>query len=289
MTYNFYNSKYKLTKKEALIKTENLNLAGLKYFLDAVELKSLTLSSAKNNVSRPAISQAIRRLEQWCGYDLLTHDKRLFVLTEKGKNFYYTAKLTYENIEKGFSQKIGIEDTFKVGCSASLVDIVFPAISTKLNKIASPIIKVGTSQQLFKLLEDEEINLGFLIEANLYRNYDYTEIYSGEFEVRSKSGTIENVLITTEGRPEVESFVRYTSQKKIVFKNHIIVESWTSSNRMTEIIESVCLVPGHLPKGKLKSVSLKGWKYPYKVYAVSRKKGLLSKIETEILCYFSKS
>lgn len=270
------------------MKVQDLNLAGLKYFLDAVELKSVTLSAQKNNVSRSAISQSIRRLEHWCGCDLLTHDKRVFILTEKGVSFYNSAKWNYENFEKGFLQKVNSEEILKIGCSASLVDIVFPVFGSGLDKVNSPTIKIGTSQQLLSLLDDEEINLAFLIDASKSRQRNYAEIYSDDFELRSKSGSLENTLITTENRPEIESLFRYANKKKIKFKNHIVVESWTNSSRLAEIIESVCVVPAHLPKGKLKSISLKGWKYSYKAYAVSRKRSLLSSFETEILFQLSK-
>lgn len=49
------------------MKIENLNLSALKYFLDTVETKSLTKAADLNHVSRPAISQAILRLEDWVG------------------------------------------------------------------------------------------------------------------------------------------------------------------------------------------------------------------------------
>lgn len=270
------------------MKIQDLNLAGLKYFLDAVELKSVTLSAQKNNVSRSAISQSIRRLEHWCGYDLLTHDKRVFILTENGATFYKSAKLNYESFENGFVQKTNAEEILKIGCSASLVDIVFPIFSSGLDKINSPTIKIGTSQHLLSLLDNEEINLAFLIDTSKSRHHNYAEIYSDDFELRSKSGSLGNTLITTENRPEVESLFLFANKKKIKFKNHIVVESWTNSNRLAEIIESVCLVPAHLPKGKLKSISLKGWKHSYKAYAVSRKRSLLSSLEAKILLQLSK-
>lgn len=269
------------------MKIENLNLSALKYFLDAVELNSITRSSVKNNISRPAVSQAIRRLEEWHGHNLLVHEKRLFELTTKGRIFYQIAKNNYEKLEAGFKKKHEHDDVLKIGSSGSLVDIVFPMLNSYLKKVANPTIKIGTSGQLLKLLDKEKIRIAFLVTENKVADYNYIKVYSGEFELRSKSGSFEDTLVTTESRPEVDSFISYMIGQKIKFKNHIIVESWTNSNRLAEIMNCVCLVPDYISKGRLKSIPLKGWRHPFDAYAVSTKTTVLNKIENQILNNFS--
>ena len=110
------------------MKIEELNLSALKYFLDAVELNSITLSADKNHVSRPAVSQAIIRLGGWYGRSLLSHEKRNFELTDDGKEFYQIAKVNYTNLKDGFSRSVTIDNTLRVGCSASLVELIFPKL-----------------------------------------------------------------------------------------------------------------------------------------------------------------
>lgn len=84
------------------MKFENLNLTALKYYLDAYEKQSITQSSLINNVSRPAVSQSILRLEEWYGKKLLKHEKRNFEATPEGKNFYLIGKKITEDIKKIF-------------------------------------------------------------------------------------------------------------------------------------------------------------------------------------------
>ena len=81
------------------MKIEELSLSALKYFIDAINLESVTLSAEKNHVSRPAVSQAILRLEQWCGRPLLEHGKKTIVLTKYGREFYSTARKSLDSFE----------------------------------------------------------------------------------------------------------------------------------------------------------------------------------------------
>ncbi len=113
------------------MKIDELNLSALKYFLDAVELESITLSAEKNHISRPAVSQAIIRLGQWHGKPLLSHEKRFFKLTDDGREFYRLAKVNYMNFINGFSQLENTDKTLRVGCSASLIELIFPKLGDR--------------------------------------------------------------------------------------------------------------------------------------------------------------
>ena len=86
------------------MKIENLSLSAIKYFIDTVEAQSLSKAAEKNYVSRPAVSQSIRRLEEWAGKQFLGHSKRIFALTEDGQKFYRIAKTAYETFQKTIDQ-----------------------------------------------------------------------------------------------------------------------------------------------------------------------------------------
>src|SRR5689334_21141632 len=66
------------------MKIQDTNLNLLRYFYDAARAGSVTLAAEKNHVSRPAVSQAILRLEKTLGFKLTRHTKRQLVLTDKG-------------------------------------------------------------------------------------------------------------------------------------------------------------------------------------------------------------
>lgn len=268
------------------MKIEDLNLAALKYFLDAVELRSITQSAEKNNVSRPAVSQAIVRLEEWCNKTLLFHEKRRFGLTEEGQNFYRLAKQNYENFKNGFGSAQVTDNSLRIGCSGSLVDLVFPKIHSFLNKSQKPILKIGPTHQLLSLLEKGQIQIAFLIEIQKDFRYKSIELHSGNFELRSKTGKLSDTLITTEKRPEVEGFLRYAAKNKLQIGQYLEVESWTAAQRLAELMDAVCLVPDYLPKGKLQDVKLKGWRFSYKAQAVIQRNTILTQLESELIQSF---
>tara|TARA_B110001454_G_C12723234_1_gene436029 strand:- start:4769 stop:5572 length:804 start_codon:yes stop_codon:yes gene_type:complete len=267
------------------MKIEELSLASLKYFLDAVELHSITQSAEKNHVSRPAVSQAIMRLEDWYGKTLLIHEKRNFGLTEDGKIFYRLAKQNFDNLTRGFLESKATNKSLRIGCSSSLIDFVFPKIQPFVNRSFQPVIKVGATIQLLNMLEQEQIHIAFLIEIQKDFRFKAIDLYEGSFELRSRNGKLGNVFITTERRPEIESFYRYASKNKIEFAQHIEVESWSAASRLAELMDATCLVPDYLNKGKLHEVNIK-WQAPYKAKAIFQKESLLTELESELIQSF---
>ncbi len=265
------------------MKIEDLNLSALKYFLDAVELDSITLSSERNHVSRPAVSQAILRLEDWYGHQLLAHKKRDFALTDEGIRFHQMAKHSFENLKKGFKNTYAPDFSLHIGCSASLIELVFPKIQSQVKKCPQPVIKIGPTHQLKQMLEQKQINIAFLISTSPKSNFNTFEFYSGNFELRSKSGRLAEPLIVTEKRPEVEAFAKFSAKTKLPLNHQIEVESWTVASRLAEMTDGTCLVPDYLPKASLKSVPMKAWKYHYSAQVLYRKKSLLSEVELELI------
>ncbi len=265
------------------MKIEHLSLSALKYFLDAVDLGSITLSSEMNHISRPAVSQAIVRLEQWYGKTLLSHEKRNFALTADGKKFYILARSNFENLRLGFSAPEKLDHSFRIGCSASLLDLVFPKIQNFIKKSTLPVVKIGPTNRLLELLEQKEIRLAFLIGSQKGAGNISIELHSGRFELRSRTGKLTETLIVSESRPEVDAFQKFAFKKKLGFSRQIEVESWTVANRLAEMTDGTCLVPDCLAAGKLKPVGLKSWIFPYAAQAIYQKRSLLSELELEMI------
>ncbi len=268
------------------MKIEDLNLSGLKYFLDAVEFKSITQSAERNHVSRPAVSQAIVRLEEWCGQSLLVHEKRSFKLTPAGQNFYRLAKHNFDTLKTGFIENQTTDTSLRIGCSNSLIDLVFPKIQKIIHLSQHPTFKIGTTQSLLSLLEQDQIHIAILIEIQKNSKFNTVDIKSGCFELRSKTGKHTDILVTTEKRPEVEAYLRYMAKNKMKIIQHIEVESWSVAIRLADLMDATCLVPDYLPSGKFQQIKLKGWNFPYTAQAVIKKQSVLTQIESQLLQSF---
>jgi len=264
------------------MKIEDLNLSALKYFIDAVEFKSISKSAIANNVSRPAVSQAISRLELWYGKRLLMHIKKSFELTREGREFYVRAKKSFKDLHEGLSTKTPDSKSFKVGCSASLIDLVFPKIENILKKAEDPIIKIGKTDQLIKDLEDGSIHVAFVLDNGKANHLEKSEFKSGKFVCLSKSAKFQNHLITTESRPEVDSFLKFLLKNKTSFSSHITVESWSVGVQLAQLNLGCCLVPDYIKHSSLKLVETKKWNAAYSAVVVTRKDQILSPMEEEI-------
>ena len=62
-----------------------MELIQIRYFLEVAETKHMTNSAKNLHISQPALSQAIRRLEESLGVPLFASKGRNIVLTEYGQ------------------------------------------------------------------------------------------------------------------------------------------------------------------------------------------------------------
>lgn len=252
------------------MKIENLNLSSLKYFLDTVDSKSLTKAADMNFVSRPAISQAILRLEEWVGKKLITHEKKRFELTKEGQAFYRHAKESFYNFKKSIEAPTTDTGTLNIGCSSSLVDPYLLPIFRELKPIKSLHLVTGTTSHLKYRLEEKEINIAIYINDTIPSEAPGIELQSGRFVLASKSGDLTSQIITTEVRPEILSLKKTLLKKKLFNQSFLIVESWSLAAKLAEEFNSTCLIPDFFLNKNLKPVALKGFKEVYRVFLAHR-------------------
>lgn len=261
----------------------DLNLSSLKYFVDAVKKNSLTKAADENHVSRPAISQAIRRLEIQLGYDLLTHKKKHFALTPAGQSFFTQAQQAIDLLNKSFEQSLDLTSRLSIGCSATLAEhFVLPILkkTTSLKNIRTK-IRIGTSHKVRQLVEEGDVTLGLLIDDERTFGFDSSVLREGHFEFQSQSGRLESPLVMTELRPEVLRAINAISSN--TYRTQI--ESWSISRKTVESLGGTCLVPDLIPRGPLKKVTVKNFSYKYKILAITKNKKLLSPAEQLIFNY----
>ncbi len=257
----------------------DLNLSSLKYFVDSVNLNSVTKAAEINFVSRPAISQAIRRLEGSLGYFLLEHKKKHFTLTSQGQAFFIKAKLAVENLSRTLDSATPQGD-FSLACSATLAEYVALPFLKKLkpNSDINIDIRIGTSNKVRQLVNEGESSLGLLIDDEQTFGFDHAIIKKGQFEFQSKSGRLEHPIITTEIRPEVVLGLKAISASA----PRLQIESWNICRKMAENLGGTCLVPDLIPRGSFKKVAIKSFAYEYTVLAITKNKNHLSEIERKL-------
>ncbi|WP_374073569.1 LysR family transcriptional regulator [Bdellovibrio bacteriovorus] len=267
------------------MKTEELSLSALKYFFDVVETQSLTKAAELNFVTRPAISQAVLRLEEWVGKSLTTHRKKNFELTPAGEEFYRHMKASFLSFKKNVESSVRESHSLKIGCSSSLAEsFLFPALK-QFTSVESLHLVTGTSKQLSNLLDEEEIHMAlFLAEARGGRKG--IKIDSGSFVLASRDGRMGPKIVTTEIRPEVTALKRHLL-RQAQNVSFLTVESWSLAAKLAYEINCVCLVPEFLIGSKLKKIPLRGFKPGYEVILRNVAREKMSTMEMQLLTFLS--
>jgi|GEM_PF-2784105 len=268
------------------MKFEQLNLASLKYFIDTVESQGLTKAAEKNFVTRSAISQAILRLESWAGQNLITHEKKIFRLTKAGEDFYRRAKSSYMSFQNQLQGKVHESKSLKLGCSRSLIESHFLNALKKFKSVPDLELKVGSSEQLKRFLEDGTINVALFIDDIGLPGYKQEVISKGQYIVASRSGLIGKVLVMTEDRTEVHQLKQWLFNKKLspqIMRAH----SWSMAIKLAATFEGSALVPDFVADLTFKKVKMTNFNAHYQTMLLSRRKELLSEAEIQF-CFYVK-
>ncbi len=265
------------------MKWTDLSLSALQYFVDTIDFGSLTLAAEKNHVSRPAISQSIRRIEDVIGFEVISHSKNKLELTEKGRAFYQKAKASLTLFSSALSEVSQNSGQMRLACSASLAEHLVVPVLQELKSFNPVQIQIGTTSKVRQLIVDGEANLGLIIDDEKTFGLESTFLKSGKFVLRSKTGRFIEPLITTEARPEVASLLKVLKKTKKSVSSHMQIESWSVCKKTAEIIGGSCLVPDLFARDFQKDIREIKFTHTYKVLAIYRDKNLLSEAELEMI------
>lgn len=102
----------------------NIDFELYRIFYAVANNKNITKASEELMISQPAISKAIKNLENQLGGQLFVRTKRGVILTDEGKEFYSYIKQAMEyisNAENKFTELINLESgTIRIGISSTL-------------------------------------------------------------------------------------------------------------------------------------------------------------------------
>ena len=82
---------------------QNINLNFLKYYYEVANAKNITKASEILNISQPALTKAIKELENELNTTLLIRNKKGVVLTEQGKILYEYTKVMLQKLQTAIS------------------------------------------------------------------------------------------------------------------------------------------------------------------------------------------
>lgn len=144
----------------------NIDYELYRVFYYVANFGNITLASKKLNISQPAVSKAVKNLEDQLGGELFIRTKRGVKLTSEGKEFYYYISQAMEFIksaENRFNELINLETgVIKIGISAILTkEFLSPYLKIFRDKYPKIDIKIitGVTNELISQLRNGLIDI----------------------------------------------------------------------------------------------------------------------------------
>lgn len=275
-----------------------LNLAHLKYFVDAAETGSVTRAAELNHVTHSAVSQAIRRLEENLSLRLLAHQKRAFELTLEGKAFLHSCGDILASLQtlKHRSEKISGEPSgeITIGSSHSIIAAyLLPLIKAARKSFPNLTIrlKLGKTPYVRGWLDDRSIDLGITLDDGMTSDRATRLLRRGSFVLAQakqapKFPIPEGKLVVTENRPEVAALRSlYLGRTGSPLPVTMEIDSWNLIMDMVESEGYVGLVPDFVALASSRDIRIykPSRMYQYDMVAMKRRSMEFSPHETTIL------
>lgn len=144
-----------------------MTLRHLHVFITVVREKSITAAAEKLFISQPAVSTAVRELEEHFGVRLFDRVSRKLCITAHGEEFYdHAVRIVreYQALEEHFSGN-GARKKLRVGCGIAVGKLIMPALAREFTLAHGEIdlkVLVNNSQTIEAMLEKLELELGIM-------------------------------------------------------------------------------------------------------------------------------
>jgi DNA-binding transcriptional LysR family regulator len=141
----------------------------LRKFVTLVDSGSFTGAARQLHTSQPALSIAIKKLEQELHVELIIRGIRPFILTKAGKIVYDTAKnlyITTENLKIKLGELSNQQLSVSIGMIDSIASMLFSAKNSiqDLENEAKISVIVNNSRYLLGAVENDELDIAFVTE-----------------------------------------------------------------------------------------------------------------------------
>ncbi len=231
----------------------DINLTHLRYFCDAVRLKSLTAAAREHYVSQSAISQGIRSLEQAIGAILSTHQRQSFRLTEQGEVVFEEAKRIFASVE-GLKERLRrhekeISGPVVFACTNTLAQFFLPRPYLELRKQypqVEPKFHRGSLQFIHDALKQEIVQFALAVDGPEFYDYQKQLLYKGHFRLYKAKGVkkSDKVIVDHAANAEVvEQRKRYHKR----YGKELAIQEELSGWAMVATFVQMGLGVGYLP------------------------------------------
>lgn len=182
-----------------------MNLADIETFLTIVDTKSITKTAELLFLSQPTVSHRLRALEDELGFPLIIRKKghKQVELTAKGTEFVTIAERWTSLWKETQALKLNQEQKLLViGCTDSLNTTLLAPLYRQIlhNNFQMDLhIRTHQSSELYNLLNNHEIDIGFVYHHLHYKNIISEKIYEEKlYLVQSDMPKVPKPLVHTD-------------------------------------------------------------------------------------------
>lgn len=167
-----------------------MKLEQLRYFMEAVKYKSISVAADENYISQPTFSSAITKLEKELGVALLRRTSRGVSPTQAGEIVLEKAEQIFRTIED-MTQEVSMSDktgVIKLSAVASFYNQIIPHVLLNINKRnlnLSLHVSTAESAQIINNVSSGVDNIGVIIHSERLMsssaNLEYFPLFDDEF------------------------------------------------------------------------------------------------------------
>ncbi len=255
-----------------------MNFKLISYFIDIAQSKSFSEASLRNYISLPAMSQAIKRLEQDLGFPLFQHGKNKFELSPEGEIFLPQADQilrSWKEIKKINSRepKSSVnQEMISLAAPSSLYSSIFIEELSHLCAVQGFQLRLfaGNSRDVRHHLESRTCDFAICHDDPFLQNFSSQTLYHGHFGLyQSHSYSKGEAFIIGDFGLEVKNLMAFYQMK---FKKPLPVvaevASWDLIAQLVELKTGQGLLPDFHQITRSKNIIQVFKKYPQTSYEI---------------------
>ena len=164
------------------IQGSQMDVGQLRYFTKIVEHRSFTKAAGECNVSQPALSQQIRKLEDELGQPLFERQGRTIRLTPAGQLLYSKAEqilFLVDDAKKRITDD-GETGQICIGATPTIAPYMLPVLLRKVGDQfpkASMVASEDKTETLLKRVSNGELDLGFVALPAKSKYLEFEELF----------------------------------------------------------------------------------------------------------------
>ncbi|WP_071131066.1 LysR family transcriptional regulator [Enterococcus timonensis] len=290
-----------------------MNIRQLEIFLSVCDSSSITKAAQNLYISQPAISKAIKELEESIGVSLFDRKDNRLILNESGKMFRVKANQLVADFKTlaGFNHQIEKELPLRIGTSLTIARNSLPfALEKFKSKYPDTPLKIYSEnvQQIQQKLLDGEIDIAFTegFESNQIFTKEIISKYTLLLVCAKESPLAKNhkikrenlltlpLLLREKGSSLRDSFDEVTHRLGIEVSpilesvnTEVLIQAAKANLGVTILPEPLALP--YLEDGSLVSLEIFGHKMETLNYSVTLKGKRLNNIQKEMIACFKEA